>query len=96
MTLLILMIGSLALSLLLGLVWRWRLPLLFIVVVIISFLGSLYVAEFPPRVSIFHDVWSFLWFLLNYGIFFALVIGSGAIGTVVGLFVARRIGKLKK
>ena len=96
MVLLVLMFFFLVLGAILGVIWKWRIWILFALVAVTSCLGSLYVAEFPSRAAIFNDVWSFLYFLLNYGVYVGLVAGAGASGALLGLLATRRLGKRRE
>lgn len=93
MVLLVLMFFFLVLGAILGVIWKWRVWLLFALVAVASCLGSLYVAEFPSRAAIFNDVWSFFYFLINYGIYVGLVAGAGAAGALLGLLATKKLGK---
>lgn len=91
--LLVLMFFFLVLGAVLGVIWKWRVWHLFALVAVAACLGSLYVAEFPSRAAIFNDVWSFLWFLLNYGVYVGLIAAAGASGTLLGLLATKKLGK---
>lgn len=96
MMLLILMSLFFVLGAILGTIWRWRVWLLFAAVLIGSCLGSLYVAEFPTLAAIFNDAWSFLYFVLNYGIYVGLIAAAGSVGAFLGLIGTKKIGKRRQ
>jgi len=85
MELLILVVLLFLVGTILGAIWKFRVWLLFALVATTACLGSLFVSELPPRQAIFNDVWSFLWFLLNYGVYVGFVVAAGVFGTFLGL-----------
>lgn len=80
---------------LLGALWRWSDWLLFLIVGAVSFFGYLHTVELPKWESISYDFGSLLWFLINYGVGFALVATAGAAGAFAGLFAAKKLDRRK-
>lgn len=85
MTLLVLILASSILGVIVALLWRWQPWKLFAAVTGTSSLMAAYVAEWPTASAVFQDVWSFLWFLFSYGLFFApaVLAANGASAVVL-------------
>lgn len=53
--------------------------------------------DLPDQLAaIFNDVWSFLYFLLNYGVYVGLISGAGASGTLLRLLATKKLGKRRE
>ena len=77
MILVILILLFFGLGLVLGLIWRWRIGLLFVTVPTISCLGSLYVADNSWLAGPLNDASQLLWILLHYAVALGATIGTG-------------------
>lgn len=83
----------LVVGLLLGALWRWRTWCLFALVAVISFTGGFFVASFPTYAQIFSGWGSLLLFLVNYGIYFSILVSVGALGSFLGLLITGKLNR---
>ena len=91
MTLIVFILSASLLGVVIASLWRGQIWKLFTAVTVASSLVGLSLADWPSASAVFHDVWSFLWFLFNYGLFFAPAVLAANCASAVILLVRKKL-----